>query len=488
MKPPGGKSGGRLAQALGSAVLNMSDITQGAGPVDAFYAFPCVEPLLRLDGNQNFHPWLAERFEIAPDFSYIKLWLRHGVKFHDGTDFNADAVKYAVDCALSNPQYTIGKAFEEPVIIDPYTVQLNFKNGQWDWDSAKGLAYWWGLLMYSPTAAATHGKDWLKTHVVGTGPYIMTEYVLNQRVSYDKNPDYWRGEPYIDGRDVYIIPDVTTQLLAYKAGEIHILGVQLKDVATLQAQGFAMTESQDAVTNFCLVPSSANPNSALSDVRVRQAVQYAIDQDALIAGLTFGLGKPSQQVFPFEPYMNEDVVGYPFNIQKAKDLLAAAGYGPGVGLTLTLNYSEMANQDVPPALKDMFTKVGITLVLNKVSYLQSAAMIFATGWDGFLLSFTFPGKTVDPGFTAGMYITQGGWVSLAKPADIAAEINAAAKEPDLAKRTAAYQKISKDLVDVCEWQFLYWQSAYTSINPTLKGYTIGQYKEFDAYTYAYFEE
>jgi len=409
--------------AIGSAVLNLSEITSGAGPSDAFYAFPCVEPLLRLDGNQNFHPWLAENFTIASDFSSITLYLRHNVKFSDGTDFNADAVVYAVDCALANPQYTIGKAFKEPVVIDPYTVKLNFIDGKWNWDSAKGLAYWWGLLMYSPTAAKVNGKDWLKTHIVGTGPFILTEYKLNQKAVYDKNPNYWRGAPYLDGMDFNIIPDVTTQLLAYKAGEIHVLGAQLKDVATLEAQGFSMTESDDAVTNFCLVPSSNNPDSALSDVRVRQAVQYAIDQDAMITGLTYGLGKTTQQLFPFGAYMNSDVVGYPFSIQKAKDLLAQAGYA--TGLTLTLTYNEYTNPDVPPALKDMFAKVGITLVLNKVSYLQSAAMIFTSGWDGFLLSYTFPGNTVDPGFSAGMYITQGGWVSLAKPADIAAEINAA---------------------------------------------------------------
>ena len=487
-KPAGGIVGGRLQQALGSAVLNLSDITQGAGPVDAFYAFPVVEPLLRLDGNQNFQPWLAERFEIAADFSSITLYLRHGVKFHDGTDFNADAVVYAVESAQANPQYTIGKAFEEPEVIDPYTVKLNFIDDQWNWDSAKGLAYWWGLLMYSPTAAATHDKDWLKTHVVGTGPFIMTEYALNQRVSYDKNPDYWRGEPYLDGMDINIIPSPTTQLLAYKAGEIHILGAQLKDVARLQDEGFDVVLTEDFVTNFALVPDSNNPDSPLSNVLVRQAVQYAIDQEALITGLTYGLGNPSQQLFPFAPYMDPDVVGYPYNPTEARRLLELAGYGPGVGLTLTLNYSEMANQDVPPALKDMFADVGITLNLNKVSYLQSAAMIFGTGWDGFLLSFTFPGRTVDPGFTAGMYITQGGWVSLAKPADIAAEINEAATESDLATRTAMYQKISKDLTDVCEWQFLYWTGGYTSISPFLTGYTNGQYKEFFSYTFAYFED
>jgi peptide/nickel transport system substrate-binding protein len=488
MKPPGGINGGRLEMAIGAAVLNLSDITQGAGPVDATYAFPVVEPLLMLDGQQNLHPWLAENFTIAPDYSSITLYLRHGIKFTDGTDFNADAVVYAVDCALSNPQYTIGKAFKEPVVIDPYTVRLDFINGQWNWDSAKGLAYWWGLMMYSPTAAKTHDKDWLKTHIVGTGPFIMTNYVLNQKVSYDKNPNYWRGVPYLDGVDYNIIPDLTTQLLAYKAGEIHILGAQLKDVTALEKEGFNIVQSNDAIFNFCLVPSSANPNSPLSDVRVRQACQYAIDQSALIAGITYGLGNPSQQIFCIAPYMNPDAVGYPYDPQKAKDLLAAAGYGNG--LTLTLTYTAgFGDPNVPPALKDMFAKVGITLNLTQVSYLQSAAMIFATGWDGFLLSFQFPGVAIDPGFTAGMDITQGGWVSLAKPTDIAAEINGAAAEPDNAKRTATYQKVSKELTDICEWQFLYWTGSYTSTNPTLKGGTVGQYLEPTfPYDFAYFQK
>ena len=487
MKPAGGINGGRLEMAMGAAVLNMSDIKQGAGPVDAMYVGPCIEPLLRMDGNQNLHPWLAERFEVAPDFSSITLYLRHGVKFHDGTDFNADAVVYAVDCALANPQYTIGKKFKEPVVIDPYTVRLDFVDGKWDWDSAKGLSYWWGLEMFSPTAAKTHDEDWLKTHVVGTGPFIMTNYALNQKVSYDKNPNYWRGVPYLDGIDYNIIPDPTTQLLAYKAGEIHILGAALKDVASLKAAGFNIVASQDMIFNYCLVPSSANPNSPLADVRVRQACQYAIDQDALIEGITYGLGKPSQQLFPIAPYTNPDVVGYPFNIQKAKDLLAAAGYGNGLNLTLYYA-SGFGDPNVPPAVKDMFAKVGITLKLTEISYIQSAQMIFGAGWDGFLLSFQFPGVTIDPGFTAGMDITQGGWVSLYKPPDIAAEINGAAAEPDNAKRTATYMKVSKELTDICEWQFLYWTGSYTSTNPTLKGDTVGKYIDTFPYAFAYFQQ
>ena len=484
-KPAGGKTGGRLQLVTAGGILNLSDISQGAGPNDAGFAFPCVEPLLRLDGNQQLQPWLAEKFEIAADFSSITLNLRKGIKFHDGTPFNAAAVKWVLDTAIANTVYTQAHAFQSPVIVDDYTVKLNFVDGKWNWDSAKGLAYWWGMLMYSPTAAQTHDSDWLKTNVVGTGPFILKEYVRDQKCSYDANVDYWRGKPYLDGIDFNIIPDPTTQLLSYKSGELHVIGVQPKDVDTLKAEGYSIIETQDAVPNNCLVPSSKDPNSPLSNIKVRQAVAYAIDQDALIQGITYNHGSPSQQLFPLPPYKNTSVTGYPYNPNMAKQLLQEAGFG--TGLTIKITYSEFTVQELPVALKDMLAQVGITLELNKVSSLQTGDMIFTSGWDGYLISFTFPGKTIDPGFTAGMYITQFGWVSLDKPADIAAVINQAAVEPDNAKRTALYQQIDKMMTDQCVFQYLYWIGGFTSISPELKAYTIGQYSEFYAYTFAYLD-
>jgi peptide/nickel transport system substrate-binding protein len=179
-------------------------------------------------------------------------------------------------------------------------------------------------------------------------------------------------------------------------------------------------------------------------------------------------------------------MGYSYDPNKAKQLLADAGYANGI--TITFTYTENTNQDTVLALQDMLAESNITLELNKVSYNQVGAIIFATGWNGLLISFTMPGKTVDPGFTAGMYITQGGWVSLAKPADIAALINQAATEPDNAKRTALYQQISKAMTDQCVFPYLYYTGGYTSILPWVKGYTIGQFKEYYAWTYAYIEE
>jgi peptide/nickel transport system substrate-binding protein len=471
----------------GTNILNIGDIVdQVAGPGDAAFAFPCIEPLLRLDGNSNFQPWLAEKFEIADDFSSMTFYLRKGINFHDGTPLNAEAVKEVMEIAIANPIYTQGHGFSDAEVIDEYTVKLNFKDGQWNWDSAKGVATWWGMLMFSPTSLKNHDSDWRKTHVVGTGPFILKEFIRDQKLVYDKNTDYWRGEPYLDGIDYQIIPDPTTQLLSFKAGEVDVVGLQLKDVDSMKAEGYGVIESEDMIINTALIPASKDPNSPLHDIRVRQAVQYAINQDEFITGVTYGYGHPSQQAYCVPPYENPDVAGYPYDPDKAKELLEAAGYGEG--LTLTCNIGDTMPMDAPLLLQDMLSRVGITLEMNKVSYIQIGSIIQNDGWNGFMYSYDFPGRTIDPGFTASIYMNHGGvWISQDQPADIQALVDQAATEPDIAKRTALYQQISKMMTDFSFHQWLYWTGTFMSVNPELKGHTIGQYKEFYAYTFAYYE-
>jgi len=471
-----------------SGIVNASDISTMAGPVDAFYAWPSVEPLLIQDVNKNFVPWLAERFEIAADSSSVTFYLRHGIKFHDGTDFTSEAVKVVIDIARSHTGYTQGHKWQSPVIIDDYTVRLDFVDGKWDWDAFSGLAGWWGMWMFSPTYLQTNDAEYKKTHMIGTGPFIFKEYKRDQIVIYDRNPDYWRGAPYFEGIDYQIIPDPTTQLLAYKAGELTTLAVQLKDVQRLKDEGFSVLESNDVVIASCVVPSSKDPNSPLNKLAVRQAVQYAIDQDTLIAGLTYGLGHPTQQEMALPPYRNDSVVGYPYNPAEARRLLEENGYG--TGLTLTLSYSEgFGSADLPLAIKDMFSEVGINIEFNKVSYLASFDLIFGSGWpDGFMLSGSFLGDRFDPGFTEGMFMQPGAWVSTLQPQEVLDLLAQAASEPDSVARAAIFQQISKLKTDLCLNQYMYWTPGFTSISPFVTGYTIGLYTEFFAWTYAYFTE
>ncbi|MHB8104429.1 MAG: ABC transporter substrate-binding protein [Dehalococcoidales bacterium] len=487
-KPAGGHEGGRLQLAASMNVANLGDPNQTAGPSDAGYSFPVVEPLLIVGGDGALKPWLAESYKIADDGSSMTLNLRQGISFTDGTPFNADAAKYNIDNGINSTMWPNMKKVTQCVVVDTYTIRLDFKDGKFDWGAAKSLATFWSVMMFCPTVLKTQTPEYKMTHVVGTGPFMLTEFIRDQKLVYDRNDNYWRGKPYLDGIDFNIIPDPTVQLLAYKKGDLDTIGVQAKDAKGLIDGGFQIATSTDMVFNMCLIPSSKNPDSPLADVRVRQAVEYAIDKQALVAGLTYGYGVATNQEFCLPPYKDETTVGYPYNVQKSKDLLTAAGHPTGI--TITFYQVDVMPDDLGLALQDQLKAAGITAKIEKVSIIQFTKMIGGggTGWEGYVFSYGFPGSTVDPASTIlnGPLNYNTTWISCAQPDELLTIETQAAQELDQAKRATLYQSISKKMSDTyCMWTFMYYMPALTSISPNVKGYTIGQYTEFYVWSFAY---
>jgi peptide/nickel transport system substrate-binding protein len=487
-KPTGGKAGGRLQLAASVNIANIGDPNQTAGPSDAGYSFLVVEPLLIVGADGALKPWLAESYDIAKDGSSLTLHLRHGVKFTDGTTFNADAAKYNIDNGINSVMWPNMKKVQQCVIVDDYTIRLEFKDGKWDWGGAKSLASFWSVMMFSPTVLKNQAPEYKMTHVVGTGPFKLTEFVRDQKLVYDRNDNYWRGKPYLEGVDYNIIPDLTVQLLAYKKGDIDTLGVQAKDAKGMIDEGFKITTSTDMVVNMCLIPSSKNPDSPLADIRVRQAVEYAIDKQALVDGLTYGYGFATNQEFCLPPYKDDTTVGYPYNVAKAKELLTLAGHPNGIDITFY--QVDVMPGDLGLALQDQFKKAGINAKIEKVSIIQFTKMIGGggTGWEGYVFSYGFPGNAVDPGSTIlnGPLNYNTTWISCAQPDELLGISTQASGEIDQSKRAQYYQQISRLMTDkYCMWSFMYYSPGLTSLSSHLKGDTIGKYKEFYSFTFAY---
>jgi peptide/nickel transport system substrate-binding protein len=498
-KPTGGKEGGRLQLQAGLNVNNVGDPTGTAGPSDAAFSFPVVEPLVIVDKNNNIQPWLAEEIIPAADGSSLTLKLRKGISFTDGTPFNAEAAKYNLDNGINSKMWPNMRKVKECVIVDPYTIRLDFVNGIWDWVAVKSLSGFWSVMMFSPTVLKTQTPEYKMTHVVGTGPFILKQYIRDQKLVYDRNDNYWRGKPYLEGIDWHIIPQTEVALLSYKAGELHTIGVQAKDAAGLIKDGFEITKTTDMVLNMCILPSSANPDSPLADIRVRRAVEYAIDKPELVDALTYGYGVATNQEFCIPPYMDPTTVGYPHDLAKAKALLAEAGYPNGIKITAT--QVDVMPDDLGLALQGQLKEAGIDLKIDKVGYIKFVSMIQGgEGWEGYVFSYGFPGTTVDPAATLGngplnsvrgpdgkwMRTT---WLSCDQPSELCDLFEQSNAERDSAKRTAIIQEISKKMTDdYCMWTFMYYVPGLTSKTPFLKGDTVGQYKEFYAYTFAWLEK
>ncbi|MCJ7782861.1 MAG: ABC transporter substrate-binding protein, partial [Desulfobacterales bacterium] len=184
-------------------------------------AAPAIETLLRIDEQGRSIPWLATSYKTDPNAATITLALRKGIKFHDGTDFNAEAVKWNLDQAISEKQF--GSVIMKSVdVVDPNTVRINLK--QWDNTVLGMLSYSYIAMMISPTAFKKNGEEWCANNPVGTGPFRFVSWEKDLKITYKKFEGYWqKGKPYLDGIEVHYIADKTVAGLGFRKDETHLL-------------------------------------------------------------------------------------------------------------------------------------------------------------------------------------------------------------------------------------------------------------------------
>lgn len=183
---------------------------QSTSTGDWFAAEPVLEQLGRSDEEGNYVPWLAEKFETDADNLTFTITLRDGVKFSDGSPCDAEAVAWNIQQYVDN-----GKASEvcnpkSIEVVDEKTVKITFDEWANNWDSAIGAVF-----ISSKKAYDDNGEEWCKTHAIGTGPFIMDEFVTDNKVTYHKNPDYRiTGQPYLDTLEIDMMSDVNTMMSA----------------------------------------------------------------------------------------------------------------------------------------------------------------------------------------------------------------------------------------------------------------------------------
>jgi peptide/nickel transport system substrate-binding protein len=438
--------GGTLKVISTSMVVNLGYPAAGYLPQDYFCADPAIETLFRLDAQGGAVPWLATGYKVSPDSKSVTITLRKGVKFHDGTDFNAEAVKYLFDTYRASTMSEL-KSVTSVDIVDSHTVRLNLSEFQIQ--LIPNLAFRPGQ-MVSPTAIKTQGKDWCMTHPVGTGPFKFVSYQRDSSLKYEKFPGYWqKGKPYLDAVEFLFIADKTTAVMAFKSGQAHAAGPGLlaQHLSELRDAGKYST-SLIPLAVYSLAGDSGHPTSPFADVRVRRAVEYAIDKVAIAKAVGYGIYKPATQPTAMETWSyNGSVKGYEYNPQKAKELLAQAGYPNGFKTRII--YQTTDPQDVFTAVQGYLAQVGIEAKLEPVAstlYVQNNT----TGWDNALIYHnTSSGAHIDPGYILQNRLSSKGaqFVSIVHPADYETKLFAASDERNFNKRKALYQGVMKSIVD-----------------------------------------
>lgn len=355
------------------------------------------------DQDTTLHPGLAEKWDISPDNLTYTFHLRKGVKFQDGTDFNADAVVFNFDRWMNGdekqfPYYTMfggykkdeGHVIKEVKALDENTVQFILKRPQAPF--LKNLAMSpFGIA--SPTAVKKYG-DKFRSNPVGTGPFKFESWKQNDRITLVKNPDYWQKDlPKLNKVIFRVIPENTARLNALSNGEIDVMdGLNNSDEATVTSNSKLQVIKRPSM-NIGYLGFTVN-RKPFDNKLVRQALNYAVDKKSIIKAFYGGQAIAAKNPMPpsIEGY-DDAIEAYPYDLEKAKQLLAQAGYPDGFSMDLWA--MPVARPYMPEGMKvaeviqASFAKIGVKANIKTVdwaTYLQNAAKgdfdAYMLGWTG----------------------------------------------------------------------------------------------------------
>ena len=317
------KYGGSLTVAIPSIVhLDCNSVNQyGLNEVvQQFY-----ETLVDRDATGEIKPLLIKEIQISPD-GLVHTWtLQSGVKFHDGTDFNAEAVKWNLERKIEKKQPMWDMIpFQKIEAVGPLTVKVTLSR---PYAGIYNVLHVKTFVMYSPTWAQKVGDDALKSQAVGTGPFMVAEYVPNERLVLKKNPNYWqKGLPYLDEIVYKVVPDANTRATMLEAGDCDVAGfLSIQDVDRFKFNPKIDIHAGTSSRYYYLAINMSNP--PMDDVRVRKALNYAVDKEGMARTVFLGYASPAHAVIVTPAVSGYVPAGYyEYDPEKAKTLLDEAGW------------------------------------------------------------------------------------------------------------------------------------------------------------------
>jgi peptide/nickel transport system substrate-binding protein len=364
------------------------DPTAGAAAaIDEVLYANVFEGLTRIGSRGEVLPALAESWTVSDDGKVYTFKLRAGAKFHDGTDFNADDVKFSLDRARgddsTNAQKGLFAAIDAVKVVDPATVEVTLKNPQGSFLYNMG---WGDAVIVAPESAATN-----KEKPVGTGPFKFGNWAKGSSITLVKAEGYW-GEPIaLDKAEFRIIPDVAAAVPALLSGDVQALpNFQLGD-ALPQVQSDPRFKVVIGSTEGETILAINNKKSPFDNLKVRQAIAHAIDRKAIIDGASGGFGVPIGSHFSPANEAYVDLTGtYPYDPAKAKELVKEAGFENGFKTTLKLppvGYARDGGQIIASQLRD----IGIEAEIIPVEWADWLKQVFTEkDYDLSIVSHTEP--------------------------------------------------------------------------------------------------
>jgi ABC-type transport system substrate-binding protein len=376
-KAPAVKTGGTVNYMIQSEPTTLLAWTVRSPNDQTSLYYLTNEFLMRFDKNGVPQPFLLDSIKPDPAALTFTLVVKKGIKFHDGSDLNADAVawnlnNYKAKGVLTGSFYG---DFDKAAATDANTVVVKMKQ----WNSLFPVALARTAPITSKVAFDTKGEDYLKSHPVGTGPFMFDKWDHDVAVRLVAFKGYWRGTPRLDGVNIVIYTNPQVAVAALKNKQLDVLPITQFDIAADLAtvKGIVVGTASLTGTGYTLCYNATDPADPLYELKVRQAISYAIDSNAIAKATTKGYYfEGNQWAVTTDPVYSPTVTGFPYNPTKAKQLLTEAGHPNGFTTRITLQVGSL--EDGAQIIAQQLAAVGIKAELNIVPVANYAG--FIGGW------------------------------------------------------------------------------------------------------------
>ncbi|WP_321793076.1 glutathione ABC transporter substrate-binding protein GsiB [Caballeronia sp. J97] len=353
------------AHAQSTAVMAVASTFTTMDPYDAndtlsqAVAKSFYEGLFGFDKDMKIRNVLATSYEASPDAKVYTIHLRRDVKFQDGTDFNADAVKAVFD-RVTNPdnklkRYNLFNKIEKTEVVDPYTVKITLKI---PFSAFINVLAHPSAVMISPAALKKYGKD-IAFHPVGTGPFEFVEWKQTDDLKVKKFAGYWqKGLPKIDMIDWKPVVDNNTRAALMQTGEADFaFSIPFEQAATLKS-----SPKVDLIAAPSIIQRYVSMNTLqkpFDNPKVREAMNYAINKEALVKVAFAGYAVPAEGVVPPGVDYATKLGPWKYDPAKARELLKEAGYPNGFETVLWSGYNHTTAQKIIQFVQQQLAQVGV---------------------------------------------------------------------------------------------------------------------------------
>ena len=462
--------------AQGTLVVARAADTTGLDPhtQTAFASFRLLEliyePLVTLDGDLNIVPALAESWSFNDDSTVLTMNLRSGVSFHDGSALTSADVKASFERILNEETGAASRAnFTSIASIDtPDDVTVNFNLSTADVPLLAAMASVGAAIVSDEFIAA--GGDFA-AQAIGTGPIVLDQWTPEEQTTLLANANWWGEGPYVDGLELRVIPDETSIVAALRAGQVDFALLNDPIAATLLIGDSSVQLNQVPALAYHVLQLNAS-REPMDKLEVRQAISCAIDRQEVLDTASLGYGEVTGPLtIPAFKVPNEELFCYSKDIEKAKELLAQAGYPDGFTLTTIA-----ASAEPPTALSEaqsiqaQLAEVGISLEIESLELSVYIDRWLAADFD---TAVALNGGRPDPYTMYTRYFTkEGNLLKVSNYVDDTLDSLMAQgrAESDPAKRLEIFTEFQKHLAEMSPWVWLYHDFEYTAQQPYVTGF------------------